>query len=149
MNQELTATVKGEVANLPLPLNAEDPLFAPYLSALANGELLIRQCAACDTQQWPPRPFCRNCQSSDFIWVQVLQTGTIASFSIAYRAFHPGYLDRLPAGTVLVDVEPGIRIAGRWTGKLDEIKIGARAELVVDEWAKHGVSAAWAPPQAK
>lgn len=143
MNRIPASTIEQEAAGLPLPLNGEDPLFAPHLRALAHGELLVRQCMSCRTKQWPPRPFCRHCQSEDFSWIQAPGAGTIASFSIAYRAFHPSYVDHLPAATALVDVEPGIRIAGRWVGELDELEIGASARLVVDDWAEHGVSAAW------
>lgn len=149
MIQDQTTALEQDIASLPLPLNGDDALFAPHLQALAEGQLLIRQCTGCGTRQWPPRPFCRSCQSQDFTWSEAPRFGTIASFSIAYRAFHPAYVDHLPAATVLVDVEPGIRIAGRWSGDLDEIVIGGRAELVVDDWAEHGVSAAWGPSAAR
>lgn len=143
MNENQPSTTEREVTNLPLPLSANDPLYAPHLQALAQGDLLIRQCASCSGKQWPPRPFCRTCQSRKFAWIPAPATGTIASYSIAYRAFHPAYVDHLPAATVLVDLESGIRIAGRWTGNIDDIVIGSKAALVVDEWAKLGVSAAW------
>lgn len=147
MENNAAATIQ-DVSNVPLPLNGNDPLFAPHFQSLMRGDLLIRQCTECSTMQWPPRPFCRDCQAMDFSWIKAPRRGTVASFSVAYRAFHPAYVDRLPAATVLVDVAPGIRIAGRWTGAIDEITIGQQAELIIDRWAEHGVSAAWKPSDA-
>ncbi|WP_376707648.1 Zn-ribbon domain-containing OB-fold protein [Nocardioides alcanivorans] len=71
------------------------------------GSVVVRRCRACDTVQWPPRPTCGTCHQTAFASHPVDPVGTVHTFSVVHRAFHPWFADRLPYGVAVVDVSGG------------------------------------------
>ncbi|MFC3173715.1 Zn-ribbon domain-containing OB-fold protein [Novosphingobium bradum] len=96
------------MASIPLPA-LDRPLTAPYWAAAREQRLMVQQCNACQTRQWPPKPVCSTClrEMTADDWVEVEPTGTVWSFIVYHRAFHPGFADRLPYNVAMVRLDAG------------------------------------------
>lgn len=96
------------MANKPLPKPYTDT--APYWEAARQQQLLIQKCLDCGLYQFYPRGVCKSCLSSSLSWFQAAGRGTIYSFTVNYRAPHPGFVDDLPFVTAIVELQEGVRM---------------------------------------
>jgi uncharacterized OB-fold protein len=94
----------------PIPL--PDGLTNFFWDAAAEGRLSVQQCEACGRLQYPPDVVCTECQSESLGHIDVSGRGTLYSFAIVDRAFHPGFVSHLPYVVALVELaeQPGLRI---------------------------------------
>jgi uncharacterized protein len=100
-------------AELPRPF--PDPVlerFRPHFDGLRESRVLVPRCTTCGHLQWPPRVCCRACNAEEFAWEEAPVQGTVYTFTVCYRAFHPWFTARTPFGLVVADVQPGLRILG-------------------------------------
>lgn len=101
----------------PPPL-VDDPLSAFFWEGTRQGELRIQRCQACGTFIHLPRPVCRHCLSFDLAPAVVSGRGTVHSFTITHRAFHPFFVDRLPYVLAVVELveQKGLRMVTNLVG---------------------------------
>lgn len=99
-----------------------DPLWKPHFDALKMNRILVLRCLSCETYLWPPREFCDNDQTTAFEWVEVPQEGSVYSYSVVYRAFHPWFVEHVPYAIIVADVLPGVRITGNRFGSKEELE---------------------------
>jgi hypothetical protein len=94
------------------------PEFAPYLDGAAQGRLILPRCAACSRLQFPPRPVCRYCPSTEFDREAVDLLGRIYSWTVTERAPLPALEDELPLTLLVVTLElpDPVRLVGRLDG---------------------------------
>lgn len=131
----------------PLPLEPDSELYSGFFESMRSGELRARRCLSCTAWQWPPRPFCRECQGTDFTWEAVPNNGEIYTFTVMHRAFSEFYADQIPYGVVVVDVGP-VRLPGRYLGDPAIIKCGDPVHVRFDEQALVGSSLGWEPSKS-
>ena len=128
----------------PAPLLPDNPFYADYFEGLRQGRITVRSCADCGTLQWPPRELCGQCQGPTFNPSNVPTVGNVYTYSVMYRAFHPGFADKLPYGVVVVEVADGVRIIGRYVGSdSEDLECGQRMEAVFDDLGPDSGSIAW------
>jgi uncharacterized OB-fold protein len=108
-----------------------------YLAGLREGRILGRSCRRCRRVLVPPRMFCEACFRPTNEWVDVGQTGTVATFSICHVSWDMQPLDvpELPAVVHLDGASAGMGILH----KLGNV----RPEQVVMGMP---VRAVWKPP---
>ena len=92
------------------PLPSPSPETQFFWEKAKQHELWIPRCRACERSYWYPRDFCPHCGSRDVEWRRSSGRGTLYTFAIHYRAWHPGWADDVPYVTALVDLEEGVRI---------------------------------------
>ena len=92
------------------------PDSAPFWDGCRNGQLLLQKCTACESWRYPPAPLCSHCGSFTSNWSHVSCQGTIHSFVVYHRAFHPAYTDEVPYAVALVDLDEGMRMVMRVVG---------------------------------
>lgn len=92
----------------PLP-DLDNPFTAPFWQAARERRLVMPHCPACSHIQWPPRPVCGGClgELTADDWREIAQTGTIWSFVVYHRAFHPGFADVVPYNVAFVKLDAG------------------------------------------
>jgi uncharacterized OB-fold protein len=80
-----------------------------FLDGLKDGRILGRQCRGCSRVLVPPRMFCERCFRPTDAWVQVPDTGTVETFSIAHVSWDMRDLDTpdLPAVIRIDDTSDG------------------------------------------
>ena len=108
-----------------------------YLDGLKDGKILGRLCHGCERTLVPPRMFCEQCFLPTDEWVQVQDTGTVNTFSLAYITWDMRDLriPDIPAVIELDGASPGIGIMHK-LGRVDpdSVHTGMR------------VRAVWKPP---
>jgi len=120
------------MADLPLP-RVDNPLTAPFWQGTRKHRLLMQRCPCCNTLQWPPKPNCTGCLA-DFTeadWSEVGQTGTVWSFVVYHRAFHPGFADKVPYNVAMVRLDDGPVMITSIVG-MNEITVGQRVKACFD-----------------
>jgi uncharacterized OB-fold protein len=83
-----------------------------YLDGLKEGKILGRACHQCRRILVPPRMFCEQCFRPTDEWVEVKDTGTVNTFSLAYITWDMRELTDpdIPAVIDLDGASPGIGI---------------------------------------
>jgi hypothetical protein len=108
-----------------------DPLTAPFWDAARRGLLVIQRCTACGELRWPPLVGCPECHGRDATWDEVQPTGTIWSFVVYHRAFVAELKDEIPYTVVMVQLDDGPYLVGRFENDKDRPpKIGDRVTAV-------------------
>jgi uncharacterized OB-fold protein len=95
-----------------MPAPIPDQASAFFWEGAARGELLVQQCADCDSFQYPPTVVCEKCQSRDIRPARVSGRGTLYSLTVMHQAFLPVFAANLPFTIALVDLDdaPGARL---------------------------------------
>jgi len=87
--------------NLPFPnpsLDAEE-----FWRHCNQHRLMFQRCSFCAIMRHPPTPYCGNCHSNNFEWIQAPSSGSIFSYTIVYKASHKGIINSVPYNIVLVE----------------------------------------------
>ena len=117
----------------PIP-DLEDSLLRPYFRALRDHKLVAQHCEQCGHWQWPAREFCFQCHGSDLAWEEVQQSGTVYTYTVTYRAFHPWFQDQLPYGVAVVDLGNGIRMMANYFGSdVESLDCGQRMKAFFEK----------------
>lgn len=123
----------------PLP-NAQEPLYRPYLQGLREHRLMVQHCSSCGHWQWPPREFCFVCHRPTLGWAEIGQQGSVYTYTVCYRAFHPWFKERLPYGIVDADLGQGIRLlAPYFDPDVEQLECGQTVHAAFDE-AEGGIT---------
>jgi uncharacterized OB-fold protein len=85
----------------------------PFWEGCRAGELRIPRCRDCDRFVWYPASTCPGCGGTRHVWTRVSGRGRVFTWVRVHRAFLPGYADRVPFVTALVELEedPRVRVA--------------------------------------
>jgi uncharacterized OB-fold protein len=83
-----------------------------FWESAARGRLMMQRCADCGRFQHPPDVVCVFCQSETLEATELSGRGSLYTFGVVERAFHPGFVDHLPYVVALVelDEQPGLLI---------------------------------------
>jgi uncharacterized protein len=103
------------------PVNPETK---PFWDAAADGELLLKKCAACGEFHYYPRAICPFCFSDRTEWRAASGRGTIYSYSVMRRA-------PVPYAIAYVALEEGVAMLTNIVDcDFDAIRIGRKVSLV-------------------
>lgn len=91
-----------------LPRITEDSL--PFWQGCAQHELRYQRCTHCGKPRMPASFLCPDCLSPDFVWEPSSGRGTLYSFVVFHRSFHPALADRIPYAVAAVDLDEGVRL---------------------------------------
>jgi uncharacterized OB-fold protein len=113
MNRGYCGRVDAAVSTSTRPFPSEvHPLFREFVAGLDRGVLVVGRCAGCGRVQWPPRSLCGSCRGGDFEPYEIEPAGTVYTFTVVHRAFHPWFAERVPYGVAVVDVADSLRLTG-------------------------------------
>lgn len=94
----------------------------PYWAFCQNRELRVQRCKACGRHIWPVLPACPNDLSEDLEWVKASELGTIASWVVYHRVYHPEFAAVVPYVCANIELAEGVRMTGNVYGPNGEIK---------------------------
>jgi uncharacterized OB-fold protein len=83
------------------------PVNKPFWDGCRRGELLIQRCTACGRLRYPAGPVCPTCLSVETQWQPVSGKGTVFSFIVFHRAYHPAWEGKTPYNVSLVELDEG------------------------------------------
>ena len=112
-----------------LPRITEDS--QPFWEGCAQHRLMFQRCAHCGQPRLPASFLCPRCLSRQYAWEPSAGRGSIYSFVVFRRAFHPALANRVPYVVASVDLEEGVRLLTNIVNYgTTQIKCGA--EVMVD-----------------
>jgi hypothetical protein len=115
----------------PLPTLTDEN--RPFWEAARAGRLSLQRCDSCAHFRYPISPFCPRCLSADFAWTPVSGRGSVFSYIVFHKAYHPGFKVELPYNVALVQLEEGPRMYSNIVGTPnDQVRVGDAVEVVFD-----------------
>jgi len=112
------------------PLPRPDELSRPFWQGCARSELLFQQCARCAHRWLPASVVCPRCWSADVQWQPARGLGTVFSFAVYHRAYHPAFRSALPYTVAVIELEEGPRLVCNVVGIAPErVAIGMRVRV--------------------
>jgi hypothetical protein len=109
-----------------------NPLTAGFWDAAARRQLVVQRCT-CGRYRHYPQLLCPDCHSSDWSWAPVSGRGTVYSYTVTHRAFHPAWADRVPFAVATIELEEGVRMVSDLPREdTDEVRIGMPVEVFFD-----------------
>jgi uncharacterized OB-fold protein len=119
-------------ASRPVPRPTE--LSKPFWDAARRHELRIQQCTSCGRHVFYPRLSCPHCGARALEWVPVSGNATVYSYTVARRATHPAFADRVPYVIAIVELDEGPRMTTNVVGCApDDVKIGMRVRATFED----------------
>ena len=100
-------------ALLPLPQPSIET--EPFWAGVQERKLLMPRCDACGTVAFPPTVACMKCSGTAFTWTAMSGNGTVYSFVVYHRVYHPAYADKVPYVVAVIDLDEGPRIISNIT----------------------------------
>ncbi len=102
----------------PKPLPDTSGEMAYFWERARAGTLVQQYCTVCHTYLSPPAYDCVACHSGPdpIIWQEVSGRGTVHTFNVYHRPYHPGFAEDLPYNTAIVELVEGPMMATRITG---------------------------------
>ncbi len=122
----------NEPTTKPIP-DLNDPDMAPFWAATRDHRLTAQRCTNCQTLRFPALPICDTCLDEGFEWVDVSTRGTIWSYVVYHRAFHPAFEKDIPYVVAIVENEDGLRFTGNVAGERVGITVGAAVSAIFDQ----------------
>jgi uncharacterized OB-fold protein len=120
------------------PAPPPNSLTAGFWQAAGRGELVVQRCT-CGTLRHYPQPMCAVCHSSNWTWERVSGRGTVYTFTVTHRAFHPAWADRGPYAVATIELEEGVRMVSDLPPEdTDHVHIGAPVEVFFDAQGADG-----------
>lgn len=106
----------------------------PFWAAARDKRLLIPQCRSCQAMWFPPTVMCPSCGSADHAWVEASGRGTVFSFVVMHRVYHPGFADQVPYVVAVVELEEGPRLLSNVVGiPPDQVRCDMPVRVTFDE----------------
>jgi len=104
-----------------------------FWEGAARGELLVLRCQECGFLAYPSPDRCPRCAARALVAARMSGGGTVYSFTIVRRAFHPGFAAEIPYVVALVELpeQAGLRLLSRVvTAPPEALRIGLAVEAV-------------------
>jgi uncharacterized OB-fold protein len=116
------------------PLPVPSKLTEGFWQAARRHELVVQQCDQCGRLRHYPQYLCPGCRSDAWTWVPVNGTGSIYTYSIAHRAFHPFWADRVPYAVATIELDEGVRMVSDLSAEdTARVAIGLPAEVYYED----------------
>lgn len=96
----------SETAAAGKPLPEVTRISRPFWEAAAEHRLLLQRCSDCGRHQHPPVALCPAC-SGELEWAPASGRGTLYTFTVLHRLYHPAFADELPYNVAVVELEEG------------------------------------------
>jgi uncharacterized OB-fold protein len=102
-----------------------------FWEAAVRKTLLVQRCDACGHFSHPAPDRCPVCLSRDLSPAAMSGRGTIFSFTVIRRAFHPGFAADLPYVVALVELaeQAGLHLITSIVGNAAQLRIGAEVAV--------------------
>ena len=135
-------TQRAETGRVPKPAPAPTEVSQFFWDAAKEHRLMIQRCDDCAYYIHPPMVVCPKCQSDRLTPTDVSGKGTVYSFSVVQRAFHPGFAADMPYVLALVDLEEqeGVRLVTNIVEcPIEALQIGMAVEATFEDREGHTV----------
>ena len=108
----------------------------PFWDAVQEKRLIVQNCTACNTMQYPPRPRCQECNSEALDWKETSGKGHILTFGILEDSHLPVRAADQPLNLAVVtlDDDPRINFYSNLPGTpVRQAVVGGAGEVTFEE----------------
>lgn len=99
------------MATLEKPAPRGEGLNGEFYRFCAQDELRFQKCSDCGSWRHMPRHTCPKCHSWNWSWEPSTGRGTLYSWTVCHRSFHPAFDDSLPYAICVIEMEEsGVRV---------------------------------------
>jgi uncharacterized OB-fold protein len=128
----------------PVP-DLADPLWRGFWEASREHRITAQRCFKCQLLRFPALPMCANCQSLAWEWADVSSRGTVWSYVVYHRAFHPAFAPDVPYIVAVVENVEGLHYTGMIVGgPREEVHVGAKVHAVFEAGTPEFTLLKWA-----
>jgi len=97
----------------------------PFWDGCRERRLMLQCCDHCGFQRYPAAPACPRCLSAGSTWRAASGRGTLFSFIVFHRAYHPAWTKKVPYNVSLVELDEGPIMLSNVVGIAnDDLRIG-------------------------
>lgn len=129
LTQERGINIMTNQDQIARPTPIVDEASKPFFDAAVDAVLLLQRCNICEAYLWPLREICTECLSEDLKWEAGSGSGTVHSFVIMHRLFHPAFQNDVPYNLTVVELEEGPRVTTILRNiKNEDIHVGLRVQ---------------------
>jgi len=119
-------------AEVPLPEASIET--QPFWAAVQERRFIMPKCAACGAVTFPPTVACPSCSGRDFAWTELSGRGTVYSFTVYHRVYHPAFKDKVPYVVAVIALEEGPRIISNVVGiAVDDVRCEMPVTVLYEE----------------
>jgi uncharacterized OB-fold protein len=116
----------------PIPVPSEES--RPFWDAVRRHEFRVQRCTACQKYWFPPSNICPECLSDQWEWALTGGRGTVFSFVVFHRVYHPAFRDDVPYPVAIIALDEGPRFLSNVVGcPVEDIRVGMPVEVVFDD----------------
>ena len=87
-----------------------------FWDAVQQRRLVMPRCEVCGRLTFPPTVACPHCGASAFAWTDVSGRGTVYSFVVYHRVYHPAFKDKVPYVLAVIALDEGPRMVSNVVG---------------------------------
>src|SRR5687768_8200972 len=123
---------------MPKLVPVPDELSKPFWDAVNEKRLIVQNCTACNTLQYPPRPKCQDCGSESLEWKETDGKGHILAWAVIEDSHLPVFAQDQPTNIAIVtlDEDPRINFFSNLPGvPVRDVPTGAAVEVMFEEVA--------------
>lgn len=116
------------------PLPRGEGLHGEFYRFCQQHELRFQRCQDCGAWRHMPRESCAACGSFTWSWQRSSGKGQVFSWTVIYRALHPGFAEDVPYAAVVIELEEGVRLVSHVLDvSPEELRLGLPVEVVFDD----------------
>lgn len=116
------------------PLPYIDDISRPYWAAARRHELVLQRCQECGHYRYPAGITCPHCLAERLEWVKASGRGTVYTWTVFHRAYHPAFASDVPYAVVAIELDEGPRLVSNLVNcNIEDIKVGMPVEVVFDD----------------
>jgi uncharacterized OB-fold protein len=117
-----------------MPVPVPTPESRPFWAAARERRLVIPKCRSCGATWFPPTLACPSCGAADREWIEVSGRGTVFSFVVMHRVYHPAFAGKVPYVVAVIELEEGPRLLSNLVGiSPGEVRCDMPVRVTFDE----------------
>jgi uncharacterized OB-fold protein len=115
------------------PVPVPDATNRFFWDAASRQELVLQRCDTCSLLQYPPDVVCVHCQSVAMTETVLSGSGTLYSYAVLERSFHPGWTEPYVVGLVELAEQRELKMLTNIVETpLDRLEVGMAVEAVFE-----------------
>jgi uncharacterized OB-fold protein len=120
------------VVEMPVPVPSRET--AQFWAGAREGRLLMLRCDGCGRFSFPPSLACRHCDCERMTWTETSGRGTVFSYVVYHRVYHPAFKDKVPYVVAVIALDEGPRLISNIVGvPLDEVRCDMPVTVVFEQ----------------
>ncbi|MCC6889255.1 MAG: OB-fold domain-containing protein [Hyphomicrobiales bacterium] len=106
----------------------------PFWDGCRAHKLVAQKCTSCGEWRYPAADVCPNCLSPESAWGELSGGGTMLSYIIVHRGYHPYWAQRVPYNVAFIELDEGLRMFSNIVGTPNEkLAIGQRVKVAFEQ----------------